>query len=608
MIVKRIATLNAIFNKYLERDVEISEINKYYDLSDTKENLCKVYETITKSDEYKNKQGKIKHEKIYSIIPLNIFQTFHTLNFPPKIKTNIELLKNQTKEFNHFLYDDEMCSDFIKKHFDEDVFNTYTKLKVGPYKTDLWKYCALYIYGGIYLDINYYCLNDFRLIELTDKEYFVSDNSDSENGGICNTLLSCLPNNKKIYACIYKIVESVKNNIITECGTHINGQYLLTTCFNSAEIKSLELFFNGESVNNKYNVLLKINNSCLDEQKHFIHKYNTLWVNYDVYNYPILVFKKKKDFSNKTQKKLLGNDYVFNSSAPTIVEIPNNRYLINLRWATYKYDENGTWHDLNSFIHKNPKSLNSRFIVDKNFNKINEETFLEENIEVQKDSHFDGLEDIRIFKFNELYYYSATVFDEKREIISISIDTYNINDSSYKLTKNIILPTMYDLNKIKIWEKNWSFLQYKGKLCVVYNWFPLQIATIDKKKSELSILDIKYNMPDYFKDTRGNTCGYIKKNEIWFIVHKAKGRNYLHFFAIFDLNMNLLRYSELFKFGGFVIEFCLSLIVKDNELIISYSLLDCQSIIATYDLTYINNSIKWYSSSHTFWSGEVVNK
>ena len=64
--------------------------------------------------------------------------------------------------------------------------------------------------------------------------------------------------------------------------------------------------------------------------------------------------------------------------------------------------------------------------------------------------------------------------------------------------------------------------------------------------------------------------------------------------------MNLIRYSELFKLGNCKVEFCIGLIVKETEIILSYSLLDTQSIIAKYDIDYINTKIKWYSLSLTY--------
>ena len=45
----------------------------------------------------------------------------------------------------------------------------------GAYKADLWRYCILYIYGGIYIDIKLEPINGFRFRELLDKEYFVLD-------------------------------------------------------------------------------------------------------------------------------------------------------------------------------------------------------------------------------------------------------------------------------------------------------------------------------------------------------------------------------------------------------------------------------------------------
>ena len=80
------------------------------------------------------------------IIPLNIFQTWSTLDLPPLMKQNVELLKKQNPEFTHYLYDDDMCRNFIKENFDKSILYTYDKLKAGAYKADLFRYCILYIH------------------------------------------------------------------------------------------------------------------------------------------------------------------------------------------------------------------------------------------------------------------------------------------------------------------------------------------------------------------------------------------------------------------------------------------------------------------------------
>ena len=63
-----------------------------------------------------------------SVIPLTIYQTWYTKDLPPKMHENVELLKKQNPEFEHFLYDDNDCRKFIKENFDKDVLNAYDSL------------------------------------------------------------------------------------------------------------------------------------------------------------------------------------------------------------------------------------------------------------------------------------------------------------------------------------------------------------------------------------------------------------------------------------------------------------------------------------------------
>ena len=108
-----------------------------------------------------------------SVIPLNIFQTWHTKNLPPLMRNAVNRIKALNPRFKHALYDDVDCREFIKTNFPVNVLNAYDGLIPGAYKADLWRYCILYINGGIYLDIKYNCTNNFKLIALTEKEYFV---------------------------------------------------------------------------------------------------------------------------------------------------------------------------------------------------------------------------------------------------------------------------------------------------------------------------------------------------------------------------------------------------------------------------------------------------
>ena len=55
--------------------------------------------------------------------------------------------------------------------------------------------------------------------------------------------------------------------------------------------------------------------------------------------------------------------------------------------------------------------------------------------------------------------------------------------------------------------------------------------------------------------------------------------------------MNLLKYSQLFKLGTFMIEFCLGVIVEKDRIIISYSENDATTRLLVCDKNYINSLI-----------------
>jgi mannosyltransferase OCH1-like enzyme len=548
-----------------------------------------------KQEQLKQEQHYLTiYSKIYSVIPLNIFQTWYTLDLPPKMKENVELLKEQNPEFKYHLYDDNMCREFIKNNFNEDVLYTFDKLKPGAYKADLWRCCVLYIHGGIYLNIKYKCANNFKLIFLTDKEYVVKDRCFCDVTGIYNALMIFMPNNNILYKAIELIVKNVKNNIYGISSLDITGPHMLSLFFNNSEIKNFNLSFNDEDDSILYNQtkILTIYNEYREEQlKTQKNDYSILWNKIDIYNFPLLLFNKTYDFTRQIEKNILAKNTILYSSTPNIIEISNDTYLINFRWINYKINNDG-------IIEKSPQqwiSLNSKFVVDLNFNKISNEIFL--NDDIYKDNKkFIGIEDIRIYNYKNNFYYIGSYSNNKKNV-SMSSSIYNISTTEYNIIPNIILPKMYNTSIIKIDEKNWSFVEYKNKLCVIYYWFPLQIGEIDYSTNTMDIIEIKYNIPDYFKNARGSTSGYIYNKEIWFVLHKTQykdnKKNYQHFFAIFDLYMNLIRYSELFKLGNCMVEFCTGLIIKNDKIILSYSLLDSQSIISEYTMDSIH-SIKWY--------------
>ena len=87
------------------------------------------------------------------IIPPILHQTWHTKTFHPEWKKQFDFMREKNPHIMFKLYDDDDCREFIRKHFDKHVLWAFDALNTGAYKADLFRYCVLYIEGGIYMDI-----------------------------------------------------------------------------------------------------------------------------------------------------------------------------------------------------------------------------------------------------------------------------------------------------------------------------------------------------------------------------------------------------------------------------------------------------------------------
>jgi hypothetical protein len=89
----------------------------------------------------------------------NIFQTHKSMeyiNSKEKIKNAVDSWKNHA-DFDYNFYNDKECEEFIKNNFDSNVYEAYMKCPINVMKADLWRYCVIYKYGGIYADTDTVC-------------------------------------------------------------------------------------------------------------------------------------------------------------------------------------------------------------------------------------------------------------------------------------------------------------------------------------------------------------------------------------------------------------------------------------------------------------------
>jgi len=203
-------------------------------------------------------------------IPKKIFTTWHTKDIPIGMKENIENIKKNNLDFEHYFYDDADCLQFISNHFEKEVADAYISLIPYAYKADLWRYCVMYIHGGIYMDIKYKCTDNFKFSSLTDQEYFVKEygsNGYLDITKVFNGFMVCAPNSSCLKSCIDSIVYNVKHKYYGLTPHNPTGPALLGKQFSCFEIPRLKLSYSiPKTGDKKGKQVIKFNNKIILEQ------------------------------------------------------------------------------------------------------------------------------------------------------------------------------------------------------------------------------------------------------------------------------------------------------------------------------------------------------
>jgi tetratricopeptide (TPR) repeat protein len=283
------------------------------------------------------------------------------------------------------------------------------------------------------------------------------------------------------------------------------------------------------------------------------------------------------DFRGKTFQMV-------SSSSCMIENVEKNGYCMNIRYVNYFIDEsNGNYLgcEQNIITVNTYVELNKECIIQckKSFAILDNKPF------------YVGVDDIRLFR------------ESKTNNILFTGTEYHTNNKlgvswgKYESEKETLVSKELQQN----WEntdceKNWVYVEYKEKTHVVYKWFPLQLCKIDETGKNLILMETR-ELPRFFSRVRGSSCGFTCKNrEIWFVGHIVsyeKPRHYYHILSVFDENMNLLRYSAPFSFEGKPVEYCLSIIVEEERVLMNYSTWDKTTRIGVYDKKIIESLLQY---------------
>ena len=105
-------------------------------------------------------------------IPKIIMQTWKSYDVPPKWQVSSDSIKTVMSDWEYILMNDDDNRNFVKQYF-PDFLSYYDAFPHNIQRADAIRYCFLYIYGGIYMDLDFEVQRDLSPLFVSTADVFL---------------------------------------------------------------------------------------------------------------------------------------------------------------------------------------------------------------------------------------------------------------------------------------------------------------------------------------------------------------------------------------------------------------------------------------------------
>lgn len=393
-----------------------------------------------------------------------------------------------------------------------------------------------------------------------------------------NEYLNCvsyLRNNTKNFKLIETLCEFIESNNNIEKNSTFWDDYSIACYYLGKKNKAYNLY------NNIFqNKITTLNEGAI---KHYMNNFN-YYINDNM--------KKKQNnivsiteqigeinifFSSLTNKIRDKIDENYNPLNPSIIyDEAHDEYILNIRTANYKFDENfryigNGYCDTVNYI--------AKFDCDFKLKTVEKEN----NLIMPYRHNFYGCEDIRLFYYKNILHYSFTSLSVKEKYLQY-ICLGNSATNSY---------TILDGYGDNIIQKNWvPVATLDDNLYFIYSFYPLIVLKYDNFTKNVKLH--QSTLPGLFNRWRGGSPAIslekIGLNDFYLCaIHESNFPKYAHKFVLLKyVNeiFEIYNFSPTFYFFDEKIEFCSGLTISKNkkDFILSFGKLDREIFLSKINI------------------------
>jgi mannosyltransferase OCH1-like enzyme len=162
-------------------------------------------------------------------IPKIIVQTDSKIQVPDRMFSAMKTILEQNPEYEYIYYDDTAARKFLVKHYNNEIVKAYDRYIPGACKADLFRYCFLYKYGGVYFDSGMVCLNSLRNL-IDENDEFISPEDDGRRG-IYNAFMCSIPGHPLLKEVINQLLKNVRDRFYGKTSLEIGGPVMFGDVF-----------------------------------------------------------------------------------------------------------------------------------------------------------------------------------------------------------------------------------------------------------------------------------------------------------------------------------------------------------------------------------------
>lgn len=233
-----------------------------------------------------------------SKIPKLIIQTNESDQVPPGMVDATNSILSLNPEYGYSYFTDQEARKFIFTHMGQRVGRAYDKLIPGAYKADLFRYCYLWVNGGIYIDMGMLGLGKLDGV-VGDQDTFVAP-EDNGSDAIYNAFIASIPQHPIIGEAIDLAVKNIESETYTSNPLGITGPILLGRAFKNITGESV---YAGTDYGNGIRIIdFKKYDSC-ESGVIKDHDYKCLATRYPNYRVDQLWYNTNPHYSELWKKK-----------------------------------------------------------------------------------------------------------------------------------------------------------------------------------------------------------------------------------------------------------------------------------------------------------------